>query len=316
MSYTGSHKPKSKILFVDDEPLILQSLNILFRKDYDVFTVPDPTKALDIVRKNDITVIVSDQRMPNMTGVELLRQVKEISPETIRILMTGYADLHSIIESINVGEIFRYIGKPWRIDKLRQTIDFACRVARERAWLAVQRLKASDNSTFNDTSKYPKSKPELLFVDSNLNHLKIFKDFFSARYKVHTSASADEAFEILHENSISVVSSDTRVGRISGGDFLITVKERQPDVTTVLITDVRDANTAIRLINEGQVYRYLIKPVPRESLRMTIDAAALHYKLHQEMPSGSMKNISQQIFSNPKSFASPPVRFADMIQAI
>lgn len=309
MTYSGSHKPRNKVLFVDDEPLILQSLNILFRKDYDVFTAPDPLKALDVARKNDITVIVSDQRMPSMTGVELLRQVKEISPETIRILMTGYADLHAIIESINVGEIFRYIGKPWRIDKLRQTIDFACRVARERAWLAVQRQKVTDGLNFNESGSLSKSKHELLFVDSNLNHLKIFRDFFSTRYKVHTSTTSEEAFEILRENNIAVVSSDTRVGRMSGGDFLINVKERYSDISTVLISDVKDANTAIRLINEGQVYRYLIKPVPRESLRMTIDAAVLHYRLSQDASISNNKRIETLTSSNPKPSVNPPLRF-------
>ena len=81
---------KGLILCVDDEPNILRSLNWLLRKDFDVLTAPNGHEALALVRQNDFDVIISDQRMPGMTGVEFLREVSRVSPRAIRILLTGY----------------------------------------------------------------------------------------------------------------------------------------------------------------------------------------------------------------------------------
>src|SRR3546814_3161262 len=85
----------------------------LLRRQYEVLTANDGESALGIMRSRPINVLISDQRMPNMTGVEVLRQAKEIQPQAIRLLLTGYSDLNAIIASINEGEIFRFINKPW-----------------------------------------------------------------------------------------------------------------------------------------------------------------------------------------------------------
>ena len=103
---------KLNILFVDDEKQILIPLKAMFKKQYKVFTAVSGSDALNIIRSNLISIIVSDQRMPEMPGIELLKQVKEISPLTVRILLTGYADLNAVVESVNTGEIFRFIEKP------------------------------------------------------------------------------------------------------------------------------------------------------------------------------------------------------------
>jgi len=311
---------KHNIMFVDDEPMVTQSLRILFSKDYNVFTAESGFEALETVKKHHISVVVSDQRMPVMTGVEFLREVKELSPHTIRILMTGYTDLEAIIDSVNVGEIFRYINKPWRVEKLRETIRFACRVSSERSWLSAQKqaeaakVNQANSGAASKQSVTEAGQQELLFVDKNAGHLKTFRDFFSGKYKVHIADTAEKAFMILGNNDISVVSSDVKISYEDGSDFLIVVKERHPELATVLITDVRDANLAIRMVNEGQVYRYLIKPFPRESLRLTIDAAALHHKLLKENPSMNMKLQEQISFSNTK--ATSKRSFQELLSAV
>ncbi|ACF15074.1 response regulator receiver protein [Chloroherpeton thalassium ATCC 35110] len=306
---------KHNIMFVDDEPLVTQSLRILFSKDYNVFTAEGGVESLELVKKHHISVLVSDQRMPVMTGVELLREVKELSPHTIRILMTGYTDLQAIIDSVNVGEIFRYINKPWRVDKLRETIRFACRVSNERAWLTAQKQATQASNSAAPAAKSPANSQEvLLFVDKNPAHLKIFEDFFTPKYKVLTAETAEKAMMILNHNTVSVVSSDVKISHEDGSDFLIVVKERFPNVATVLITDVRDANLAIRMVNEGQVYRYLIKPFPRESLRLTIDAAVLHHTVLKDNPSMNLKLQEQISFSNTK--ATGTRSFQELLSAV
>lgn len=111
---------KIKILFVDDEPYVLNALRrLFFEESYEIFTANSGKEGLEIVQTNDVAVIVSDQRMPEMSGAEFLERVKDISPDSIRIILTGYADVSAAIDAINRGGAFRYITKPWNDDELR-----------------------------------------------------------------------------------------------------------------------------------------------------------------------------------------------------
>ncbi len=113
----------NNILFVDDEREILSSLKRLFINDpYKVFTAESGFDALKLLEKEEIDVIVTDQRMPQMDGIEFLRRARVCSPDSIRIFFTGYADINNAIDSINKGEVYRYIAKPWHDDELKFTI--------------------------------------------------------------------------------------------------------------------------------------------------------------------------------------------------
>lgn len=109
---------KHSILIVDDEPDILQSLLGLLRREFQLFTATSGEEALAILKEHPIHVIMTDQRMPGMTGVELMRQVRADYPESIRIVFTGYADIKAVVEAINTGGLYRYITKPWDPDNL------------------------------------------------------------------------------------------------------------------------------------------------------------------------------------------------------
>lgn len=117
---------KYSILVVDDEEEILQSLRGLLRLEYDVHTAQNATEGLEIFRRRKIHVVMSDQRMPDMTGAELLSQVQEERPETMRILFTGYADIEAVVDAINQGRIFHYISKPWESEELQAVVRMAC----------------------------------------------------------------------------------------------------------------------------------------------------------------------------------------------
>ncbi len=105
--------PLPTLLVVDDEPEVLRSLYDLFRREYQVITFERGSDALASLEAIDPPVVMSDQRMPGLTGVEFLREVKKRRPEAVRLLFTGYADLQAVIEAINQGHVFRYIAKPW-----------------------------------------------------------------------------------------------------------------------------------------------------------------------------------------------------------
>lgn len=103
---------RARVLFVDDEERIVKLLHMIFRQKYEVLTASDGQKALELVKNQKIDVVVSDQRMPRMQGHELLAEVKKVSPHTVRVLLTGYTDLVSIIGAINEGEVYRFLNKP------------------------------------------------------------------------------------------------------------------------------------------------------------------------------------------------------------
>jgi class 3 adenylate cyclase len=115
---------KFNVLYVDDEANNLTAFKAGFRRDYNVYTALSGMEGLEIFKNENIHVVVTDQRMPNMTGVEFLQQLPEI-PDNIRIILTGFSDIESIIEAINTGQVYRYITKPWNKEELKMNIDNA-----------------------------------------------------------------------------------------------------------------------------------------------------------------------------------------------
>lgn len=113
---TETRKPM--ILIVDDEEEILHSLRGLLRMEFEVYTANSGSEALAILDRQPIQVVLSDQRMPEMAGVELLHEVRGERPRVVRVLFTGYTDVKAVIDAINTGHIFRYLTKPWNPDEL------------------------------------------------------------------------------------------------------------------------------------------------------------------------------------------------------
>ena len=111
------------MLLVDDEENILHALKRLLRKEpYTVLTCTSARQAFELLALHDVQVIVSDQRMPQMSGTEFLNQVKDMYPDTIRLVLSGYTDLRSVTEAINQGAIYKFLTKPWQDDELREEI--------------------------------------------------------------------------------------------------------------------------------------------------------------------------------------------------
>ena len=111
-----------KILIVDDEASNLRALERLFRTEYDVLTAGSGADALSLLEHHDMALLIADQRMPEMSGVELLQRTARLRPHMVRILLTGYTDIDSLIEAINTGHVYKYITKPWNNDDLLLTV--------------------------------------------------------------------------------------------------------------------------------------------------------------------------------------------------
>jgi len=115
------------ILYVDDEPQNLVTLRYVLGDQFTVLTASTGAEAVEILERENISVLMCDQRMPGMTGVEVCRRVREMRPEVVRIIVTAYADLQAAVDAINEGQVARYVTKPWRnqelVELLRASID-------------------------------------------------------------------------------------------------------------------------------------------------------------------------------------------------
>src|SRR2546427_9260698 len=128
---------QASILVVDDEADVVESIRELLRLDYRVLVATRTSEAMAILQERPVDVVMTDQRMPEMTGVELLHHVRETQPDTVRLLFTGYADVRAVIDAINQGSVYRYITKPWDATELQAVI----RDAVERHDLLLDRTR-------------------------------------------------------------------------------------------------------------------------------------------------------------------------------
>lgn len=120
-----NEKQVHPILYVDDEKDNLTVFNSAFRRDYKVYMAESGQEGLDILREHEIQVIITDQRMPEMTGIQFLEKIIPDYPDCIRMILTGFSDIEAIIQAINTGRVYRYITKPWNKEDLKLNIDKA-----------------------------------------------------------------------------------------------------------------------------------------------------------------------------------------------
>ncbi|MFK7885357.1 MAG: response regulator [Gammaproteobacteria bacterium] len=130
---------KPNILFVDDEAAVLRAMSRIFRKaDVNVLTANSAAEGLDVLRQHTVSVIISDQRMPGMCGTDFLKEVRSDYPDTVRCILSGYAEMESVVAAINDGHVYRFMAKPWDDDEIRKAIADCLRTAQG---LAQERQK-------------------------------------------------------------------------------------------------------------------------------------------------------------------------------
>jgi response regulator RpfG family c-di-GMP phosphodiesterase/tRNA A-37 threonylcarbamoyl transferase component Bud32 len=265
--------PKPRVLFVDDEERILNALQALFRDDYHVFTAESGALALELVSKFRIPVVVSDQRMPGMTGVELLRRVRELNPTAVRLLLTGYSDLAAIVGSINEGEVFRFLKKPWDAEEIRTAIAEAVAAAKalEGPPTLLDRLP-------------PQTGAAVLVVDPEPALARGLAKLLTGVAPVERAASAVEAVKSLAAREVGVIVADLAAGRDGLAALFKLLKAERPEVLSILVTDTPDSELAIEMINHAQVYRFLPKPVEGKVLRGHIESALRKYAKFKQVP--------------------------------
>lgn len=268
---TGNRR--AKLLFVDDEERILNALRSVFRAKYNVFTASSGPEAMEFMKRFRPHVVVSDQRMPEMTGVELLRQVKDFSPHTVRILLTGYSDLAAIVGSINDGEVFRFISKPWDNADIQKTIGEAAAIALELADMATAPVIVPD-----------RVESGVLVLDANQSVFRAVRELMGNTCPVLHAPDLDRGLAILAEHEVSVIIADIASDdRKSLAAFKL-LKQDHPEILAILITDASDSELVIDLINQAQVFRFLTKPLNLKLLQQHVHAAIARYRSFRKAP--------------------------------
>ena len=335
---------RPRLLFVDDEQRVLNSMRIMFRRQFDLFLASHGAEALSIVKDQDIDVIIADHRMPQMTGVEVLTKVRSMSPRTVRILLTGYADLDAVEGSINDGEVFRFLTKPCAPDQLRETVSLAAKLAREApvqsaaadaADLADENmleiilesdsvvevgpgasargpagtarepslpsahearlLSAHDfNPAATDVIPRPAAlaapaavqAPQarlatglgVIVFSSDDEVLRIVQSAVRGRLPVYGATNIVQVVKLLGEHKPGVLVTDISEEKSTIQAMTARLKEHLPELVTIAVSQHRDVLDMVWLINHGQIFRFLRKPLSAGRCAISLQAALKHHR--------------------------------------
>lgn len=269
-------REKSRVLCIDDEPGIVRSLQWLLQKDFEVLTASCGHDALQLVQEHDLDVVISDQRMPGMSGVEVLREIRRMSPRTMRILLTGYSDMNAIVRSVNESEVFRFVNKPWNIAELPKVVAQAAEIARTRPPEADTDLTEEMPVCGNGDC--------ILVIDDDPAMGQTVAAIVGEAAKVSYASNLADAVDILNKESVSVIVSETRVGSIDATRLVRLMKNRHPEIVTVMLSEDDDADTLTALINQGQIYRFVPKPVRSGYLKLVLNSALRKHNSLSQQP--------------------------------
>jgi len=223
----------ANILYVDDEVNNLVSFTAAFRKHFNIFTASSAKEGLEILRVHPIALIVTDQRMPEMTGVQFLEAVIPEYPDTIRMVLTGFSDVEAIIRAINTGRVFRYITKPWDQDDLKIILDTAIKI-------------------------YVLEKANRELVNRLQSELETQKKIISLFQKYVPPDVVNEA--IKSENEFSLIQGETRIVSILFSDirhFTELSAKLDPKVLVQFLNNYFAAMTDCVKANKGTINKFL-----------------------------------------------------------
>lgn len=284
---------KYRVLFVDDEPRVTSALKAIFRREYNVSVANSGADALTLMAKQSFDVIVSDQRMPHMLGNELLAKVASDHPQTMRILLTGFMDKQAIVDSINEGEIYRFINKPWRNEEMREVVAEAALASEIPVRLSNDALlsetlneisKSGDSSStasvINESEQSTLSGHALLMMEQakeTRNQIRKFCSDHSIMIYGTQNIEQAVAAATAREN-IGVAIIELSQNTQAALQTINLLKRARPEVITIALTEELDANTAVDLINQGQVFKYLPKPIDPTGFQTTLENAFIRHR--------------------------------------
>lgn len=286
-----------RILLLDDEDFILAALRReLMSRPYvghdglEIEAFASPVAALARALEPDgyFDVVIADNRMPEMSGIDFLKAFREIQPDAARIILSGHAEMKDMVRAINEAHIDFFIAKPWHEYELKSALWQALRDCDLR--MENRRLAKEYLDRFGSRHQLKrKDRYQLMIVDDEPNVLNALRRelnesrsdgaFGLYQLEVHAFQQIDEAFRAARERQFDVIISDYAMPGMDGIDFLRQFKEAQPEAVRILLSGVADVNVLITAINRAGVNSFVAKPWRDYELRATIDRALTHREL-------------------------------------
>jgi DNA-binding NtrC family response regulator len=277
------------VLCVDDDPRILHALKSALNRRYNVVCAGSGAQALELLAKQSVQIILLDQRMPEMSGLELLRQARTVAPNAIRVLLTGYSDLNAVVSSINEGEVFRLLSKPWSNEVLLATLARAEALANS---LAQTGLAAGSTEILETVA--------LLRCVVTPDTPALAESAVAASYTCYSANTPDAILTELEARPeigmLLVEFSQQNELDERWIQFLGQLKRARPALVTLVLSASLDFNLLTRLINQVQVFRYLSAPCSPERLKAALASAVEQHRwLHQHPDARYLSEDSQEL---------------------
>lgn len=276
----------ASVLLIDDEPKILSGLRLLLKPHFRVITTTEPEEVFRVLQSETVEVLVSDQRMPSMAGIEVLRRAKAMSPQTVRVLLTGYADLNAVIDAVNEGEVYRYLQKPWDNHLLVQQIIEASNTSKQ---LQDDPGRSLPHMDVMETESVPPAEvlppesalgrplPVLAVYDrdpSTERALRMLTEAGWLNCEKIWCESIEELCEALVDENVSVLLADFSQEEVNLQRLLRLVKKEAPAVQTLLASRHHDLEAVTKLVNHVRPFRFLTKPLDRHLNTLSVYLSA------------------------------------------
>lgn len=246
-----------KILFVDDEKNVLEAMRRIFRiENYTILTAESGQEALEILKKETVHIVISDYRMPKMNGADLLYKIKELYPGTIRIMLTGYADVNAIMGAVNEGAVYKFITKPWNNEDIRLTVSLAL-----EQYDLIQENKLLKKQTETQKKKLNKLSRYINVNRSQLGPILLRKNLIKKADLEKAIAVQQKTNRILpliltemnfldEKTILKIIETDFNIDRVSPNEFtvhknLLSILPREICLNNVLMPLKLDHNRLI-----------------------------------------------------------------------
>lgn len=249
-----------RLLFVDDEPSVLKALRRIFLdEDYEIFTAGSANEALGLLEKTPVHLIISDHRMPGMTGAVFLKEVKKRWPETIRVMLTGHADVNSIMGAVNDGAVYKFITKPWNDEDLRLTVSLALQ----------QYALIQENKKLKELTKKQQGR-----IKSYADRLNENKGFLG-KILIKSGLVSEEDLAVLRkqrEGEETLIETMTRLG-ICAEKKIIEAIQDYLHIEYVDLKEVACSPEVLRFLPRDLCTRNRILPIHLDSRHLTLAMA-------------------------------------------
>lgn len=294
-----------RILLVDDEQNVLNALRRELEEEYEVEAFNNPAEALQRCHESQFDLVVADYQMPEMNGIQFLKQFGKLQPDATRLILSGHADISVLANAINETHIYRFINKPWDqaalAGTLAQALTYRKALLENRRLIEAFRTKKS----LEHQVQAPERRYQILVVDDEPNVLSAvardltsrstFQDLhmvllheadpeFSLshsdfRFDVYTTTSPVQALEYAKQVACDVVISDYLMPEMNGVEFLDAFREKQPDAARIILSGHTDKQTLTEAINHLEIFSFISKPWREYELKSAVTQAIVYKNL-------------------------------------